>query len=153
MPQAIQVVAAVASLAQQRRAIRSQERAAGAQMEIAREQQRQQELQAAVSRRRTIRAAQIERARTLASGQAMGAIGGSAIAGGMTSLSSQLGGALGYQTQMTDLSRNISGLSQQAGMFTMQANKALGQAELFGSLSKFAGQAEEYMASSGSTAA
>jgi hypothetical protein len=122
-------------------------------MEIAREQQRQQELQAAVSRRRTIRAAQIERARTLASGQAMGAIGGSAIAGGTTSLSSQLGGALGYQTQMTDLSRNISGLSQQAGMFNMQANRALGQAELFGQVSKFAGQAGNFMASSGSTAA
>jgi hypothetical protein len=120
-------------------------------MEIAREQQRQQEVQAAVSRRRSIRAAQVERARTLASAQAMGATGGSAVAGGTASLSSQLGGALGYQTQMTDISRNISGLSQQAGMFTMQANRALGQAELFGSVGRLAGQVGSSL--SGSTVA
>lgn len=140
MPQVIQVVAAVAGLAQQRQAIRSQERAAGAQMEIAREQQRQQEVQAMASRRRSIRAAQVQRASALASAQSMGAAGGSAVAGGVSSLSSQLGGALGFQTQMTGISRNISGLSQQAGMFNMQANRALGQAQLFGSISDFAGQ-------------
>jgi hypothetical protein len=58
------------------------------------------------------------------------------------SLSSQLGGALGYQTQMTGLSRNISGLSQQAAMYNMQANRALGQAQLFGSIGQFSGQLE-----------
>ena len=140
MPQVVMAVAAVAGLVQQNKAIKAQGRAAATQTQIAQEQQRQQELQAAVSRRRSIRAAQVQRASTQASAQALGAGGGSAVAGGLGSLSSQLGGALGYQTQMTGLSRNISGLSQQAAMYNMQANRALGQAQLFGSISDLAGQ-------------
>lgn len=133
-------VTAVAGLAMQARAVRAQDRASRVQTEIAREQQRQQEVQAMASRRRSIRASQVARARTLASGQAMGATGGSAVAGGLTSLSSQLGGSLGYQTQMTGISRNISGLSQQAGTLIAQANRAEGTANLFGSASRFGSQ-------------
>ena len=56
--------------------------------------------------------------------------GGSGVAGGLTSLSSQLGGALGYQTQMSGLSREISGFSQQAARATSQA-RLLGEVDVF----------------------
>jgi hypothetical protein len=126
MPQALpvlQAVAAVGSLAMQSRAARASSRAAAT-------QQRQQEVQALASRRRSLRAAQVQRARTLASAQGMGATGGSGVAGGLTSLSSQLGGALGYQTQMSGLSREISGFSQQAARATSQA-RLLGEVDVF----------------------
>jgi hypothetical protein len=63
-------------------------------------------------------------------------MGGSAIAGGLSSLSSQLGSAVGYQTQMSGLSREIGG-------FSMQAARATSQARLFSSIGGFAGQASD----------
>lgn len=132
MPQAlpvIQAVAAVGSIAMQARSASAQRRAMAA-------QQRQQEVQALASRRRSMRAAQIQRARALATAQGAGATGGSAIAGGLTSLSSQLGGAIGYQTQMSGLSREIGG-------YSMEAARATSQARLFSSIGSFAGQASE----------
>lgn len=125
----IQAVSALGSLAMQARADSASRRAAAA-------QQRQQEVQALASRRRSLRAAQVQRARTLASAQGMGAVGGSGVAGGLTSLSSQLGGALGYQTQM-------SGLSREIGRFSMQAARRTSQARLFRSVYGFAGDAQE----------
>lgn len=133
----VTAVASVASLVQQRKAVRAQERAAQAQAGIAAEQQRQQEVAAAASRRRTVREAQLRRARAAASAEALGATGSSAVGGGFSSLSSQLAGGLGYQTQMTGISRNISGLSQEAGIAMADARKATGMANLFGSFAQF----------------
>ena len=140
----VTAVAAVGSLVMQRKAVRAQERASAAQTEIAREQQRQQEVAAAASRRRSVRAAQIQRAQALASAQALGAAGGSGISGGISSLGSQLGAGLGYQTQLTGISRNISVLSQQAGTAMGQARRAEGLAGLYGGVGNFASQFESF---------
>jgi len=140
----VSAVAAVGGLLQQRKAVRSQERAAAAQAQAVERQERQQEVAAAASRRRSVRSAQVQRARALASAQALGATGGSAIAGGTASLRSQLGTNLGFQTQMSGLSREISGFSQQAGVAMGQARRASNMASLYGGVGQFAGQFDSF---------
>jgi hypothetical protein len=76
--------------------------------------QRQQEVQSSASRRAAIREMQIKRAQTIASAQAAGVVGGSGVAGGLTSLSSQVGSNLGYSSQMSGLSKEISMFNTQA---------------------------------------
>jgi regulator of protease activity HflC (stomatin/prohibitin superfamily) len=110
MPQALPVITAVAgvatvvgtvaSISQQRKATRAQ--------------QQQQQLQAQRSRRAAIRQAQLQRAQQQAAAMGMGVVGGSGLAGGAASLSSQTGAALGYSTQMSGLSKEISLASQRA---------------------------------------
>ena len=111
-------------------------KAAKAQGRAAEEQRKQQQLQAQRSRRQAIRQAQLQRAQAFAAGVGAGAQGGSGIAGGLSSLGSQVGGAMGYSTQM-------SGLSQNIGMFNQQAANAKARAGLFGAVgdlfSPFAG--------------
>jgi len=87
--------------------ISSQKKAASA-------QRQQQQLQAQRSQRQAIREAQIRRAQTQAGAQGMGITGGSALGGGLSSLSSQLGGALGYAGQQSGLSKEISIASSKA---------------------------------------
>ena len=50
----------------------------------------------------------------MASAQAFGAVGGSAVTGGTASLGSQLGGALGFSSQMSGLSKQIGIAQSQA---------------------------------------
>lgn len=104
---AVSTIATVGSLALSASAMRQQRRAA----EL---QQRQQEVATQRSRRQAIRAAQIQRAQALSTAEASGGIGGSAIQGGLSSLSSQLGGSLGYSTQMSGLSGQIGAASSRA---------------------------------------
>jgi hypothetical protein len=80
----------------------------------------------------------------MASAEALGATGGSAISGGVSSLGSQLATNVGFQTQMSGLSREISGFSQQAGVAMGQARRAEGMSNLFGGVSQFAGQFESF---------
>ncbi|MBL4795797.1 MAG: hypothetical protein JKY50_00125 [Oleispira sp.] len=79
-------------------------------------QAKAQQVQAASQRRSAIRRAQQERARALASAEALGASGGSAITGGLGSQASQLSSSIGTQTQ-------LSGLNQQAAGFASEANR------------------------------
>ena len=72
-----------------------------------------------------IREAQMKRASAINEAVSSGAGGGSAIAGGISSLGSQLGSGLGYASQQTDLSRGIA--------------KAGQNAELFGAIAKIGG--------------
>ncbi len=69
---------------------------------------RQQGLSARRSQRQAIREAQIRRAQSQVQAGAMGVTGGSGLAGGQASLSSQLGGSLGFAGQMSGLSQQIS---------------------------------------------
>jgi hypothetical protein len=78
---------------------------------------RQQELVAARDRRQAIREAQIRRAQGLASSQAMGVGGSSLTGGGSSSIGSQVGSTLGFSSQMSGLSTNITRLSSRASMF------------------------------------
>lgn len=121
MPPVLAVVGLVSAVA----TVNAMDRAATAQQAAAEKQQQQQEEAATQARRQAAREAQIVRARTLASAQASGAIGGSSLSGGLSSLSSQLGGALGYQGQMSGLSRDI-------GKLQSEANRASSEARMFG---------------------
>lgn len=103
-----------------------------AQKKASRLQQQQQQLATRQSQRQAIREAQIRRARTMSSAQALGAVGGSAVAGGTASLNSQLGSSLGFSSQM-------SGLSNQIGMAQTQASIFQGIAGLGGGLFSAAG--------------
>jgi len=97
---------------------------AGAQ--IAAKQERQQKLREDRSRRRAFREFQIKRERTRAQAAALGAAGGSGVAGGLASLSSQYGATLGFSSAMTGLSQDISELGVQQQGFL--ANAQTGQA-------------------------
>ena len=101
------IVGATAAVVGTVQANKAQQRQAAA-------QRQQQQLQAQRSQRQAMREAQIRRAQTQASAQGMGIVGGSALGGGLSSLSSQLGGALGYAGQQSGLSREISLQGQRA---------------------------------------
>ncbi len=75
---------------------------------------RQQELATQRSSREAIREAQIARAQAIAAASSMGAMGGSALAGGVSSLGSQLGSGLGFSSQMSSLSAQIEKYQQRA---------------------------------------
>ena len=80
------------------------------QKKITEQQQQQQKLQVQQQRRQAIRQAQLQRAQASVAAQAYGAGGGSAISGGLSSLGSQIGGQLGFSSQMSGISRNITAL-------------------------------------------
>tara|TARA_R100001460_G_scaffold4206_2_gene12134 strand:+ start:10974 stop:11432 length:459 start_codon:yes stop_codon:yes gene_type:complete len=86
--------------------------------------QRQQGLQTRRSQRAAIRQAQLQRAQALTQAGALGVTGGSALGGGLSSLSSQLGSAQGFAGQMSGLSNIITTAGQQAK--TGQAIASLG---------------------------
>lgn len=120
MPQALPVIAAVGAVAGVVGTVQSQR----AQKKASAAQQRQQELATRRSRRQAIRQAQIARAQSVASAAATGATGSSAALGGQGSIGSQLGSGLGFSTQMSGLSREIS--TQTTRAQTGQALAGLG---------------------------
>lgn len=119
---AIAAATGIASVAQANKAAKAQQR-------VAELQQRQQEVQAAASRRSAIRSAMVSKARAVATAQGLGAAGSSGVAGGISSLSSQLGANLGYQTEMSGLSRGIT-------QYNSAANRAASMSRMFGSVSQ-----------------
>lgn len=123
-----QVVLATATVATGVESIKESKKAREATQRAAASQRQQQRAQAAESRRRAYREVQAKRAQARAQAQALGATGGSGVAGGISSLSSQFGSALGFGSQM-------SGLSQDINMFQAQAASAQARSEMFGSLS------------------
>lgn len=108
------------SIQQSQKAQKAGERQAAA-------QRQQQQAQARRSRRSAFREAQLKRAQTQARAEAVGAAEGSGVAGGLSSLRSQLGSGLGYAGQQTALSSQIS-------MAGVQRQAALTNAQTFGSI-------------------
>lgn len=108
------VAAAVTTTAATVYSVNQQKKAASAQRASLAAQQQQQALQTRRSQRAAIRQQQIQQAQLRASALGMGVVGGSAIAGGEASLASQTGEALGYGSQMSGLSRQITMFNQQA---------------------------------------
>ncbi len=88
-----------------------------AQKKAAAASRRQQDLSTQRSNRQSIREAQLARAQAIAAGASMGALGGSALAGGLGSLGSQLGSGLGFSSQMSGLSADIEKFQQKAAMW------------------------------------
>lgn len=107
----IGAVAAVAGTAVAYKGYRDSRKAQRQQYEA---QQRQQAAATRQSRRASIREAQIARAQTVAVASAQGAMGSSAVEGGLGSIGSQLGSGLGYSTFMSNLSGDISRYAYQA---------------------------------------
>lgn len=88
-----------------------------AQKKAAKSTRRQQELSTQRSNRQAIRETQLRRAEALAAAASMGALGGSSIAGGTSSLGSQLGSGLGFSSHMSSLSADIEKYTQRASMW------------------------------------
>lgn len=75
---------------------------------------KQQDLSTQRSNRQAIREAQLARAQAIAAGASMGALGSSALSGGIASLGAQLGSGLGFSSQMSSLSADIEKFQQRA---------------------------------------
>lgn len=88
-----------------------------AQEKSARLQQRSNTLATRRSAIQAIREVQMKRASTINEAVSSGANGGSAVAGGVSSLGSQLGSGLGYASQQSGLSNGIAKAGQQAELF------------------------------------
>lgn len=89
-----------------------------AQKKAAAAQQQQQEVSTRRDRMQAIREMQIKRAQAISSAQGAGALDSSGATGGIGSMSSQLGSNLGFSTQMSALSANISRYTQQANKYS-----------------------------------
>ena len=117
-------------------------RAAGAQREAIALQQRAQKLQIQRSRRQSIRQAQLMRAQQMTMGTAAGAQAGSGVAGGQSSIFSNLGQAFGFSTAGSGIARQISMANQSAATYNAQAGvgsaiAGFGTNVLGGNLSSF----------------
>ena len=134
MPQApvIAAIAGVAAVAGTAVSINQQKKASAA-------PRRQQGLSARRSQRQAIREAQIRRAQSQVQAGAMGVTAGSGLAGGQASLSSQLGGSLGFAGQMSGLSQQITmaqSRAQTAGAIAGLGSQVFSDAGGFGAFSK-----------------
>ena len=136
------------------KAARYQEQAANQQAQMIKEQAKQQALAVSRSRRAGIREEQIARSRAKANSQAMGAGAGSSAQGGaFASLSSQLGSNLGFSTQMSGLSENITNFDVARVGFLNQANRSSTRAANYAAKSQLGMQVLSIVSSAASAAA
>lgn len=130
------VISAVATVGSTAASISATRKATKAQVGIAREQQKQQEVAYRRQQRAAIREAQIRRSQGMATAQASGVVGSSVSGGGMASIGSQAGSALGFGTQLSGISSNITNLGVSSANFAQQAN-------MFGSIAQIGGNVFE----------
>ena len=88
-------------------------------------EKKRQEVDTRYKRRKLIREAQLQRAAATASAFGSGAFFGSGLAGGLSSLTSQVGEGLGHSTQMSGLARDINKTNQKIS--NLQGLAALGK--------------------------
>ena len=105
-------------------------------------QRKQQELATRRQRRSAIREAQIQRAQTQSAAGTAGTLGGSAVSGGLGSLTSQLGSGLGYSTQQGGISSDIFSIQQRNSR--TQSGLA-GISSIFGAIGQGASFANSFM--------
>lgn len=113
------VISAVATV----KGVKEQKKAAQA-------QQRQQQVEYRRSQRQALREAQLRRAQGMATAQSAGMLGGSAVSGGASSLASQAGSTLGFASQMSGLSKDISVATSRANTFGAIAGLGMNVADL-----------------------
>lgn len=123
----VAIALAVTAVAGTAYAINQQEKAASAARAASSRQVKQQEVQASQSRKRAFREFQSKRAMARAQAQALGAGGGSGAMGGQAAFASLFGSELGYSSQMTGLSREITqfGAVQQTALANAQTGSAV----------------------------
>lgn len=136
------VIAAVATVGSTVASVRSQKRATAANVKIAEEQRKQEEVTYRRQQRAAIREAQIRRAQGVATTQAAGVASGSLPGGGIASIGSQLGSTLGFSSQMSGLSSNITDLGIASANATQRAN-------MFGSFANIGSSVFQYSMSGG----
>lgn len=121
------IVAAVTAVAGTAVSIQQGNKAARAGRQAAAVQKRQQQAEAARSRRSALREAQMKRAQARVRAEAVGGAGGSGVAGGLSSLSSQVGSGLGFAGASTARSGLISdfGVQQQTALTRAQSAGAI----------------------------
>ena len=127
------IVGAVVAVAGTAFSVVQQQKAAGQQRKARRAQQRQQELKARRQRIRAVRQQQIASSQARAAAAGLGGLETSGFRGGQTALQANLGAGLGFSTQMSGLSRNIS-------MFQQKAADAMGLARMGQAVSSLAMQ-------------
>ena len=121
-----------------------QQKAAGQQKKARRAQQRQQDLQSRRQRIRAVRQQQIAASQARASSAGLGGLETSGFRGGQSALQSNLGAGLGFSTEMSGLSRNIS-------MFQQKAANAMGLAGIGQAVSGLAMQGASFGMQMGGT--
>lgn len=84
------------------------------------------------SRRQAIRQAQLQQSQARAVAAGAGALGGSALAGGQSALTSQLGTQLGYSTQLSGISQGITEASGRAAEGADLASLGFSGLNMFG---------------------
>lgn len=131
MPLAIAVAAAGAS-------IYSSNQARKASKEAARAEQRRAEVQNVRNVRQAIREARLAQGSLVAQGANAGTIGSTGVAGGLSSVSSQLGSNLNYLSSIAEENTNIFNASLKSAQY--QAN-----AQIFGTISSAAAGAYQGM--------
>ena len=128
------IVAAVTAVVGTVASVSAQNKSANLQAGIARKQQKQQDLSYQRQQRQAIREAQIRRAQGAVSAQGLG-VGNTSLAyGGMSSIASQTGSALGYGSQMSGLSGEIVNMG-------ISANAANARASMYNSIASIGGTA------------
>jgi hypothetical protein len=100
------------------------------QQKAAKSAQKQQELSYNRSQKQAIREAQIRRAQATSSAQSMGAMTSSGFAGGVSSLTSQLGSTLGYSSQLSGLSKEQAMYQSRAATFGAASDLAFAGSSL-----------------------
>ena len=121
-----------------------QQSAAKQQKKARRAQQQQQSLQARRQRTQAIRQQQIAASQARASAGALGGLETSGFRGGQAGLQSSLGAGLGFGSQMSGLSRNIS-------MYQQKAANAMGLARMGQAVAGLGMQAASFASSMGGT--
>lgn len=124
MPQVAMVAAVVGSAVGVVGAVQSY----NAQKKASAAQRKQQEAATRRERMQALRQLQIQRAQTMSSAVGAGASDSSGYAGGMASLTSQWGTDLGFGSQMSALSSDISKYSRQASMYSSLSKIGFGAA-------------------------
>jgi hypothetical protein len=125
----VAVAGATVGVASTVKSAKAAQRGAQAQAQAAQTQVRIQQQQVAQQRRQSIRRSIIARSQLRQRAQAAGLDGSSAVAGGIGSVSSQLGTNLGFGSMM-------SGLSGAYTSLTGQANYLSSQSQMFGQISQ-----------------
>lgn len=140
MPTALAVIGAVAAVVGTVGSLYYANKSLKLQKKASEKAAQQQDVQTRYANRQSIREMQIQRARATMSAAGSGSLFSSGVEGGIGGLTSQLGSALGYQTQYNSLSKDI-------GRLDSRANQASGMSNIFSGIASLGGSV--YNASGG----
>jgi hypothetical protein len=105
---------------------------------IAEQQQKQQDETYRRQQRAAVREAQLRRAQGMAMSQGAGVAQSSLAGGGVSSIGSQLGSTLGFGSQMSGISQQITNLGIQSANATQRANTFAAVADIGSSVFQYA---------------